>query len=69
MSSESIDKKLHRFEDTVQEPEKLKLVIVPFSTFFIKQENFVYTGDEKIPFKKREVLYQTIMLREFTDET
>ena len=37
-------------------------VILPYST---RSEEFIYSGDEKIPFNKRDFEFQLIMRKEF----
>ncbi len=66
MSSKSIKK---RFVEIEYEEEvlNLKRIIIPFSLFFLKDERFIYDGSEKIPFGKRDPLYKTILLQEFSD--
>ena len=66
MSSKSIDKKfveIGEFKD--EEHFDLKRVIVPFSLVFLKDEQFIYDGTEKIPFSKRDPLYKKILNNEF----
>jgi len=48
--------------------ELLSKIIVPFSKV-LRTSNVpdVYVGYEKIPFEKRDPLYQTIMRQEFAD--
>lgn len=67
MSSKSIKK---RFVEIEYEEEyfNLKRIIIPFSLFFLKDERFIYDGSEKIPFSKRDPLYKTILLHEFSDD-
>jgi len=67
MSSKSIDKKFVLTEYKEEEIFNLKRVIIPFSLFFLKDERLVYDGSEKIPFSKRDPLYKTILLHEFSD--
>jgi hypothetical protein len=68
MSSRSIKKKFVKIEYKEEaEYFDLKRVVIPFSLFFPKDEIFIYDGNEKIPFSKRDPLYKTILLREFSD--
>ena len=67
MSSKSIEKKFVEIEQKEEEYFDLKRVIVPFSLVFLKGEQFIYNGTEKIPFSKRDPLYKTILLQEFSD--
>jgi len=63
MSSESIDKKHQKFDIT--ESLCLKSLIIPFSRFFANRENYIYNGEEKIPFNLRHPKYKEILLDEF----
>ncbi len=68
MSSRSIKKKFVKIEYKEEaEYFDLKRVVIPFSLFFPKDERFIYDGNEKIPFNKRDPLYKTILLQEFSD--
>lgn len=67
MSSKSIEKKFIEFEQKEEEYFDLKRVIIPFSLVFLKSEQFIYNGTEKIPFSKRDPLYKAIFLQEFRD--
>lgn len=66
MSSKSIEKKFVEIEQKEEEYFDLKRVIIPFSLVF-QGEQFIYNGTEKIPFSKRDPLYKTILLQEFSD--
>jgi len=63
MSSKSLDKKFVKIEF---KEEDLKRVVIPFSSVFLKNEKFIYDGSEKVPFSKRDPLYKTILLQEFS---
>ena len=66
MSSKSIDKKIVEIDEFKDEEYfDLKRVIVPFSLVFLKDEQFIYDGTEKIPFSKRDTLYKKILNNEF----
>ena len=68
MSSKSIDKKFVKIDEYKDEENfDLKHIIIPFSLVFLKDEKFIYEGCEKIPFNKRDSLYQEILLNEFRD--
>ncbi|MHA1987205.1 MAG: hypothetical protein ACW98D_11240 [Promethearchaeota archaeon] len=68
MSSKSIVKKFVKIDEfTDEEYFDLKRVIIPYSLVFLKGEQFIYNGTEKIPFSKRDPLYKTILLNEFKD--
>lgn len=68
MSSRAIDKEHHENTYPIGNPFQVKSILVPFSSFFIIQESFIYTGEENIPFQKRHPLYKSIMLNEFSEE-
>lgn len=67
MSSKSIEQKFVEIEQKEEEYFDLRRAIIPFSLFFLKDEQFIYEGNEKIPFSKRDPLYKTILLQEFSD--
>jgi len=67
MSSKSVDKKNHEIEYDIRESFQIKNLIIPFSLFFGNQESYIYSGEEKIPFKKRNPLYKVILLNEFRE--
>ena len=67
MSSKSVDKKYHEVEHDIRESFQVKNVIIPFSLFFGTQEDYIYSGEEKIPFKNRHPLYRVILLNEFLE--
>jgi len=50
------------------EPINFADIIIPFSEFGeLKSSSDIYEGSEKIPFRKRNSLYQTILKNEFAD--
>ena len=66
MSSKSIDKKFVKIDEFKDEEYfDLKCVIIPLSLVFLKTEQFIYDGTEKIPFSKRDPLYKKILNNEF----
>ena len=67
MSSKSIEKNFVEIEQKEEEYFDLKRVVIPFSLVFLKNEQFIYNGTEKIPFSKRDPLYKAIILHEFSD--
>lgn len=70
MSSKSVDKNFVKIEYEGKEKYfDLRRVIIPFHLFFLKNESFIYDGSEKMPFSKRDPLYKTIFLREFSDSS
>lgn len=67
MSSRAIDKKHHEIEDNIRDSFQVKNIIIPFSFFFRTHESYIYSGEEKIPFRKRHPLYKIVMLNEFRE--
>ena len=67
MSSKSTDKKVIHIEFETKESFEVKDIVIPYSLFFRKQEPFIYSGQERIPFEKRNPLYKSILLNEFRD--
>lgn len=67
MSSKSIKKFVKIEYKEEKEFFDLKRVVTPFSLFFLKDERYIYDGSEKIPFSRRDPLYKTILLQEFSD--
>ncbi|MFX1504182.1 MAG: hypothetical protein ACFFDH_24695 [Promethearchaeota archaeon] len=65
MSSKSVEKNIEEIPVLdIEEPIRLKNVIIPFSKFS-KTEKLIYYGHEKIPFQKRHPIYQAILRNEF----
>jgi hypothetical protein len=67
MSSKSVDEKSVHIEFETKEVFQVKDITIPYSLIFRKQESFIYSGEEKISFKKRHPLYKLILLNEFRD--
>jgi len=67
MSSRAIDRKHHENKYDIRESFQVKNVFIPFSLFFGTPEDYIYSGEEKIPFKKRHPLYKAILLNEFRE--
>lgn len=67
MSSKSTEEKIVYFEVEEKESIRIRDIVIPYSLFFRKQQEFIYSGKEKIPFEKRHPLYRTILLNEFRD--
>lgn len=65
MSLESIEKKNQENNFSIKESLNLNALIIPFSLFFTHHEDYIYTGEEKIPFKLRHLEYKKILLSEF----
>ena len=51
--------------DSKEELKSLKHIISSFSNFINESKKDIYTGDEKIPFKKRNEVYKKIFIYEF----
>lgn len=67
MSSKPIERKFVKIEVKEEVNFDVKNCIIPFSLLFPKGERYIYDGSEKLPFSKRDPLYQTIFLQEFCD--
>ena len=65
MSSESIDKKYQEIDISSKELLNLSALIIPFSLFFTHSEDYIYTGEERMPFEMRHPEYKRILLSEF----
>jgi hypothetical protein len=64
--------KIYRFynekyrEEISETQVDISKLIIPFSRMFKKYENYdIYSGKEKIPFKKRNPEYKMILKQEF----
>ncbi|MHA2390613.1 MAG: hypothetical protein ACXAEX_01485 [Promethearchaeota archaeon] len=70
MSSQTLEKEnivVFIYERPKEEFINFDTIIIPFSRFFKNHINdYVYSGKEKIPFKKRDPSYQAILRREFS---
>ena len=68
MSSKTLEKKSEDVIETeiISEPVSLKKFIIPFSEFG-KSERYIYFGSERIPFREKHPMYQTILKNEFAD--
>lgn len=49
-----------------KDPHNLKSAILSYTNFG-KTEEFIYDGNEKMPFHERHLLYQSILRNEFMD--
>lgn len=67
LSSKAIERKFVRIECEEEERFDIKHISIPFSSFFRKEQKFIYDGSEKMPFIIRESLFKTILLQEFSD--
>lgn len=65
MSSKSTDKKVVYLDVEVKDSFQVKDIVIPYALFFRRQQEFIYSGQEKIPFEKRHPLYRSIFLNEF----
>jgi len=69
MSSKSAKRKheeLRKFEVAVEEHFDLRRAVISFSKLSENSTSeYIYTGQEKIPFKKRHPKYQSILRNEF----
>ncbi|MFX1419932.1 MAG: hypothetical protein ACFE9N_13520 [Promethearchaeota archaeon] len=71
MVLEIYNKKIHFDDDTDTHEDFLNIsnLTIPFSAIFIKQSSSdIYSGMEKIPFNKRDLKYQKILLYEFNSD-
>ena len=68
MSSKSPEKKFVTIDYTEEDSFDIKRVVIPFSLFFPKREHLIYDGSEKIRFHKRDPLFKTILIQEFTED-
>jgi len=71
MSSKSIDKGVLDINDSAnifEELFSLKDLVISFTEIFGSEKpQYIYIGNEKIPFKKRHPVYQTIFKKEFAE--
>lgn len=67
MSSKSIDKKFVKVVYKEEENLDLRSIVIPFSLFFLRHEKYIYDGSEKMLFSKRDPLFKSIFLQEFSD--
>ena len=69
MSSKSLDKKSLKIpvkDFTIENPLNFKNIVIEFSNFGKSEKyNYIYSGNEKIPFHKRDPIYQAIIRNEF----
>jgi hypothetical protein len=68
MSSKSIDEEFQEIPILdIEQPFKLRNAVISFSEF-INPQKYIYYGYEKIPFHKRNPVYQKILTNEFAKE-
>ena len=65
MSSNIKKRKYQEPEEQIEEKFNVKTVIFPFSLLPGKREEYIYTGEEKIPFSERHPVYRELFLSEF----
>jgi len=65
MSSNIKKRKYQEPEEPIEGNFDVKTVIFPFSLLPGKRELYIYTGEEKIPFRERHPVYQELFLSEF----
>ena len=65
MSSRSTKERISEVNYDNEERLNIRRIITPFSVLSPLREEFIYDGTEKIPFHKRDPLYQAILLGEF----
>jgi len=69
MSSKSVKRKheeVRKYEVTVEDHFDLRRAVISFSKLSeYSAPEYIYTGQEKIPFKKRHPEYQSILRHEF----
>lgn len=68
MSSEIKRRKYQEPREFIEERINIKALILPFSLFSGKKEEYIYVGGEKIPFNKRHPVYRELFLSEFTSK-
>ncbi len=73
MSSQILEKEnitIFIYKEPKEESINLDKIIIPFSHFFKNcKTEYIYSGNEKIPFKKRDSLYQSILCQEFSQKS
>ena len=67
MSSKIEKKKYQEPEEPIYETFDIKTIILPFSLINGTKEEFIYTGEERILFRRRHPIYVTIFLNEFSE--
>ncbi len=65
MSSEIKKKKYIKLEEFSEKRISIKSLILPFSLFPGKKEEYIYHGEEKMPFSRRHPVYIETFLSEF----
>ena len=65
MSSEIKKKKYIKLGEFSEKRINIKLLILPFSLFPGKKEEYIYHGGEKIPFRERHPEYRRLFLSEY----
>ncbi|KKM15391.1 hypothetical protein LCGC14_1696550 [marine sediment metagenome] len=65
MSSEIKKKKYIKLEEFSEKRISIKSLILPFSLFPGKKEEYIYHGEEKMLFRERHPEYRRLFLSEF----
>ena len=68
MSSEIKKRKYQGLEEQIEENFDVKTIILPFSLMSGKKEEYIYTGGEKLPFRKRHPEYKRLFMSEFAKD-
>ena len=67
MSSKIIEKKIHEIKFEIKESFQIRSIMIPFSLFFMNREKYIYSGEERMSFKKRHPLFKAILMNEFRE--
>jgi len=72
MGLDVLNKKVHDFEKKIEPPEiypDISNLIIPLSLIFKSYHPpDIYTGEEIIPFKERDMQFKRILIQEFLNE-
>ena len=69
MSLKIKEKKEQFFDIDLEFRKTLSQIVQPYSSLFaIKEKEFIYSGEETIPFSQRHPTFKTIMKLEFQNE-
>jgi hypothetical protein len=69
MSFKIKEKKSQSFDMDLEFRKTLSQIVQPYSSLFaIKEKQFIYSGEETIPFSQRHLTFKTIMKLEFQNE-
>ncbi|MCK4780235.1 MAG: hypothetical protein KAT57_08605 [Candidatus Lokiarchaeota archaeon] len=71
MSSQPVENKIFivpYYESIKEESINFNCIVIPFSEFGAsKKPSYIYSGHEKVEFKKRHLAYKKIFLNEFVE--